>query len=76
MTTEGKRKHESWADAPRVFVTLPSCPQCGSTNLVRVRTEANGDGSATRRMRCACCPCRFFLVSEIPEPGICELMPE
>ena len=76
MTTDGKRKYQSWADAPRVFVTLATCPNCGGVDHRRVRTEANGDGSSNRKMICGTCGHRFFVVAELPESGNSLGMPE
>lgn len=65
-----KAKRQSWADAPRVFITLPACPECNSTNLHTIRSEANGDGSRTRYTICRACQKKFFVVPEpIPEFG-------
>lgn len=76
MTTDGKRKYQSWADAPRVFVTLAACPNCGGVDHRIVRSEANGDGSVSRRAICESCSARFFVVAEIPENGNPLEMPE
>lgn len=60
-------KRQSWADAPRVFISLPACPKCAGDDLKAVRSYANGDGSTTRRTICRSCGCRFFVVAE-PSP--------
>jgi hypothetical protein len=44
-----------WSKAPVVFVTVPTCPGCGSRQYHRTRTDANGDGSATRKVICRAC---------------------
>ncbi len=65
---------ESWADAPCVFVVLPTCPDCGGGSWVNVRTEQNGDGSRTRKCVCRRCSGRFKIVAEpLPDSGNCDL---
>ena len=64
------KTRQSWADAPRVFISLPACPDCACGDLAHIRSEANGDGSYTRYTVCRKCGCRFFVVAEpIPEKG-------
>jgi hypothetical protein len=58
-----------WQDCPIVFVTLPACPYCGTTGFITVRSEANGDGSVTRKSVCRRCSERFKLVIELPNSG-------
>lgn len=62
------KTRQSWADAPRVFISLPACPKCAGNDLKTVRTYNNGDDSKTRRTVCRKCGCLFFVVAE-PSPG-------
>lgn len=64
---------EAWADAPVVFVDVPRCPLCGATGYDKVRTEANGDGTATKKVRCRGCARRYKIVGELPETGSAEV---
>ena len=50
-----------------VYVTLPTCPSCGATEHVIVRSEANGDGSTTRKAICQWCRSPFKICVELPE---------
>lgn len=60
----------SWSDAPLVFVQKPTCPLCGSVDYQRIRTEDNGDGSTTKKVKCRSCDARFKIVYELlPETG-------
>jgi len=62
----------SWQDSPYVFITLPTCPFCGSGSLITVRSESAGDGSVMRKTVCKKCSNRFRLVvepGELPEFG-------
>ena len=59
----------NWADAPCCFVTAPSCSHCGHLEYITVRSEANGDGSVTRKAICRQCSGRFKIVVELPENG-------
>jgi hypothetical protein len=59
----------AWADAPMVFVVIPTCPSCGSTRYSRVRTENGGDGSATKKVICNECSGAYKIVLELPESG-------
>ena len=63
------KTRQSWADAPRVFISLPACPKCAGRDLETVRSEANGDGSRTRRTICRDCGQKVFVVAEFPEFG-------
>ena len=58
-------KSPAWADAPAVHVVAPLCPHCSSHRHITVRSEANGDGSTTRKTICADCSLRFKVVIEI-----------
>lgn len=58
-----------WASAPMVFVQIPTCPGCGSTKHNRIRSEAAGDGSVTRKVVCTDCSTRFKIVLELPDTG-------
>jgi hypothetical protein len=63
------RQDDCWANAPPVFITLPSCPHCGAVGYKRVRTEQNGDGSSTKKVRCSTCTLKYKIVMELPETG-------
>lgn len=58
-----------WDDARCVHVTAGHCPHCHCLKYVRVRSEANGDGTVTRKCVCERCSRRFKLVIELPETG-------
>jgi hypothetical protein len=60
---------ETWQDAPLVFITAAACPACGAGKPLIVRSEANGDGSTTRKAICRRCSERFKIVVELPEFG-------
>lgn len=60
---------ETWADAPTIFVTAPACPACNTPRPIIVRSEANGDGSMTRKAVCRRCSQRFKICVELPEFG-------
>jgi hypothetical protein len=57
-----------WQDAPEVVVHAPACPRCWSPDYTLVRSEANGDGSTTRKATCSRCHRRFKIIVEpLPE---------
>jgi hypothetical protein len=58
---------KGWAVAPMVFIPLPACPECGSSEYIRVRTDDNGDGSSTQKVVCRSCSLRFKIVWEPAE---------
>ena len=58
-----------WHDLPIVFVTLPTCPACGSARYIGTRSEANGDGSTTIKAVCRACSQPFKICRELPEIG-------
>lgn len=58
-----------WQSAPLVFVTIATCPGCGSTEYLRIRTEAAGDGSFSQKRVCAICSLNYRAVFELPELG-------
>lgn len=60
---------ESWANTPVVFVMAPACPACAALRPIIIRSEANGDGSTTRKAVCRRCSERFKIVVELPEIG-------
>ncbi len=60
----------SWDQVECVFVEGISCPHCGATKPITVRSEQNGDGSITRKSICRRCSRRFKVVVEFSE---CEL---
>jgi len=60
---------DSWADAPLTFVVAPHCPRCLALRPVIVRSEANGDGSVTRKAVCRRCSKKFKIVVELPDSG-------
>lgn len=65
-----------WAEAPYVFIPLPSCPHCGSYQRpITIRSESGGDGSTTRKSVCRHCGGRFLLVLEPAVPGVGKSMP-
>jgi hypothetical protein len=66
---------ETWDTAPMIFVVRPACPACGRLDYRRVRTEDNGDGSATRKVICKGCSAKYKIVVELPETGNGELGP-
>jgi len=61
---------EAWQDCLCVFVEAPACPHCRSLRFVRVRSQAGGDGSVTRRCICAACSRRFNVVVELPDGSL------
>lgn len=61
------KTRQSWADAPRVFITAATCPKCGSNDRQTVKSYDNGDESVSRRTLCRKCGCRFWVVEE-PSP--------
>ena len=65
------RRHRiDWAAVTStVFVTVPHCPECRSLDIERIRSEANGDGSLTRKTMCRSCGHVFKLVVELPFSG-------
>lgn len=63
---------ESWTDAPCIFIEAPACPACQALRPIIVRSEANGDGSTTRKAICRRCSERFKIVVELPEFGNSE----
>jgi hypothetical protein len=60
---------KSWANVPRVFITLPGCPFCGAVRPILTKSDDNGDGSVTRKVICRQCSGRFKIVVELPEIG-------
>jgi hypothetical protein len=58
-----------WQAAPYVFVVAPSCPHCGSAGYSKVRSEAGGDGSTTRKVICRGCSEPYRIVIELPDSG-------
>jgi predicted nucleic acid-binding Zn-ribbon protein len=65
-----------WPHAPCVHITLPTCPSCGSRSYSTVRSEANGDGSTTRKAICRTCDTAFKIVCELPEFGNSQIAVE
>jgi DNA-directed RNA polymerase subunit M/transcription elongation factor TFIIS len=60
---------ETWSDAPLVFRTADTCPECGSLKFTIIRSlPREADGSRARRCQCSRCFTRFVLVIEPPEP--------
>lgn len=57
-----------WEETPIVFIPRqprPVCPRCGSERQPKtVRSEANRDGSQTRKSECVDCGERFKIVVE------------
>ena len=62
-------RRTDWSKAPVVSVTVPTCPTCGSRQYRRTRTDANGDGSATRKVICRECSAPYKIAIELPETG-------
>lgn len=65
---------ETWQDAPTITIwivpTPPTpCPNCGHSKPVIVRTEANGDGSSTRKCVCRRCSRKFKVAVELASLG-------
>ena len=58
-----------WADVPMVFVVAPACPACRALRPIIVRSEANGDGTTTRKAICRRCSTRFKIIVEVPNFG-------
>jgi hypothetical protein len=52
-----------------VFVQRPVCPRCGALGYHRLRSEASGDGSVTKRVVCRGCARKYLIVVELPETG-------
>lgn len=60
----------AWEDAPLVVIHKPACPSCWCDQFSLVRSEANGDGSTTRKAICGRCHKKFKIVVEpLPEIG-------
>jgi hypothetical protein len=66
-TDQNKRERVDWVSAPIVFITMPTCSKCGSPRYSKVRTEANGDSSRTRKVFCRDCGEPFKICIEAPE---------
>lgn len=64
---------ESWFDAPCVVIVAPACPYCSARRPVIVRSEANGDGTTTRKAVCRRCSRKFKIVVELPDSGNREI---
>ncbi|NLF08214.1 MAG: hypothetical protein GX594_09575, partial [Pirellulaceae bacterium] len=47
-----------------IFWQWPRCPDCGSNRLLAYKTTRCGDGSTTRRCKCADCGRRVHIVLE------------
>jgi hypothetical protein len=58
-----------WADVPAIVVYAPACPSCRALRPIIVRSEANGDGSTTRKAICRRCSERFKIIVELPDFG-------
>jgi transcriptional regulator NrdR family protein len=59
----------TWQDKPIVFVTLPTCPTCGSASRKTTRSVRDPDGSVARRSRCRECGQQYTIVLELPDIG-------
>jgi transposase-like protein len=59
----------TWQDKPFVFVTLPTCPTCGSARRTTTRSVRDADGSVARRSRCRECGAKFTVVLGFPDIG-------
>lgn len=60
----------AWADCPDVVIHKAACPACWADEYTIVRSEANGDGSTTRKAICGSCGQRFKIIVEpLPEIG-------
>lgn len=68
---------DAWSDVEVIEWCQPACPHCRSPLNDRVRTEANGDGSVTRRLVCLGCYSRWKAVElpagSLPPGGSVEL---
>lgn len=59
-----------WRHSPIAFVAFvpppptPPCPFCDSADRIRVRSEANGDGSTTQKCICRKCEQRYRVCYE------------
>jgi hypothetical protein len=59
-----------WAEVPPVTIYRAACPRCWADEYHVVRSEANGDGSVTRKAVCDRCHRRFKIIVEpLPEFG-------
>ena len=63
-----------WANTEIVTVDIPTCPRClfrgrVESRNIAVRSEANGDGTRTRKVICCCCSTPFRILFELPEGG-------
>lgn len=65
-------RRTDWSKAPVVSVTVPTCPSCGSRQYHRTRTDANGDGSATRKVICREYSVLYKIAIELPDTGFDE----
>jgi hypothetical protein len=70
-----RAKRVNWETAPCVFQVRVTC-QCGSADYDRVRTENNGDGSATQKRICRNCRLPYKVVFELPDSGKVENLEE
>jgi hypothetical protein len=60
-----------WSDTPTITIFAPQCPHCAALRPIIVRSEANGDGTVTRKATCRTCSKRFKIIVEtlLPEFG-------
>jgi len=58
-----------WGAAPWVFLTLATCPHCGSPSYRKTKTIAAGEGAATRRVLCRACDKPYQIYLALPETG-------
>jgi len=61
-----------WADAPIQYIDIPVCQHCGATKFIKIRTEAAGDGSFSRKLICRTCSRKTLAVFELPEIDLPE----
>jgi uncharacterized protein YbaR (Trm112 family) len=68
-TTGPKRERIDWEDTPWVFITVATCPECGSPEYERIKTINAGEGARTRRVLCRSCNQPYRIGVELPDSG-------
>jgi len=59
-----------WATADSITIYRPACPRCLAEEYEKLRTDDNGDGSHTRKVRCRACGNNFkIIVESLPDLG-------
>ena len=57
-----------WENAEMVFIYRPRCPACSGVGHRTLRSDADADGSVTRRTLCRTCGCKFKVIVETEDP--------